>query len=258
MSDSESFGKKLLLSIIPLFLGSFIFIGVIENYKKDSNLKIQILEKYYKPSRQLVADCQKKNNDLFLAYRKPPRHLRLFSEEMIHLLNNPSLNANRNYGQLLEALAKTYQDSTNELKKMEKEVETCKVEVFRSLETLSIATGCFEEFSEFSAQRSKKLNEIYGLRSDRSKKNTQEANMIDPKDLLRDIATVKIKSKEDGEKFKAIVNKMLPVIERHGEIMSQTEESVFKVEGEFYSKIRNETSEKLNELFKEGFFGWIF
>jgi len=258
MSEVNTFGKQLLLNIIPLFLGSFVFIGVIENYKNDSELKIKLLEDYFKPSRELVADCHSKHNDLFLKYPSPPAQLRLFSEEMVHLMNNPSLKGNRDYDLILEALAKTYQESTKELKDLEILVKECRVDVFRSLETLSIAAGAFEEFAELSKEHSRKLNSIYKSRSKESKENTGGVGIDDLKGIMRSIATINFESKEGQEKFKLQMNSMLPVIEKHAEIMSRTEQEIFDADNEFYSKVRIETSARISDLFKEDFFGWIF
>lgn len=258
MSEVNSFSKQLLLSIIPLCLGSFVFIGVIENYKNDSELKSKLLEDYFKPSRELVTDCHTKHNELFIKYPNPPAQLRLFSEEMVHLMDNPSLNGNRDYGLILEALAKTHHDSTKELKNLEVQVKECKVDVFRSLETLSIATGAFDEFTYFSKERSTKLNSIYKSRSEESKENTGDIEVDDLKEAMRSIATIDFESKEGREKFKSQMNSMLPVIEKHAEIMSRTEQEIFNADNEFYSKVREETSGRISNLFKEGFFGWIF
>ena len=257
MSTTESFGRKLLLIIIPLFLGSFVFIGVIENYKNDSMLKIKILEDYFKPSRQQVADCLKKQNSLFLKYPEPPAHLKLFTKEMFHLIENPSLNGNADYEVVLEALISTYQKSAKELEQLEIETEQCKTDVFRSLETLAIVTGSFDEFSRYSEQRAQQLNAASKIKSDQNKKNRGSLEVDDLQNLMRSIATANFESREGQEEFKLKMTQMLPVIESHGEIMSSFEKRVFDIENDFYSNVRTETSTKISELFEEGFFGWI-
>ena len=176
----------------------------------------------------------------------------------VEYADNPALHGNPDHEIMLEALIKTYQDSAKEVKQLEVDVEACKTEVFRSLETLSIATGSFEFFSQLSEERANSLNAIYDSRSKQQKSNTHPINESDLKELMRSIVTTNIDTEQGQEEFKARMNQMLPVLEEYGRIMSETEKDIFDIEHEFYTNVRNETSERISELFEEGFFGWFF
>jgi len=108
---------------------------------------------------------------------RPPL-LKLFAGEMQHLMDTSSLNGNPDHEIMLEAPLRTYQDSEKEVKQLEIEVEACKTEVFRSLETLSIATGPFEFFSRLSEERANALNAIYDSRSKQQKSNTHPSMRV--------------------------------------------------------------------------------
>jgi hypothetical protein len=52
MSDrAQSFSSQLIIAIISIFLGSFLFAGVLENYKKDQGLQDELIKDYYRPMR---------------------------------------------------------------------------------------------------------------------------------------------------------------------------------------------------------------
>jgi hypothetical protein len=258
MSFTETFFKPLALSTIPLFLGSLIFLGVIENYKDDSNLKVKLLEDYFKPSIALTSTCLKSQNDLYLQYPMYSSSLRLFSEEMTHLIDNPSLNSNPDYELVLNAVAETHMKSDEKLKVLEKEVEKCKIAVFQSLEVLSLATGTFNEFTESSKNRANSLNSAYKIRSNESKANTSDVDVTDMQSLMRSIASIDLSSKTGQQEFKEKMQLMLPVIEKHSEIMSKTEIQMYKAESKFYSEVRKEASRKISNNFKDGFLNWLF
>jgi hypothetical protein len=258
MSFTETFIKPLALSAIPLFLGSLIFVGVIENYKDDSSLKIKLLEDYFKPSRELVSSCLKSQNELYLQYPAYSSSLRLFSEEFTHLIDNPTLNSNPDYEIILKAVANTHFKSGERLEKLKIEVEKCKVKVFQSLEVLSIATGSFDKFTELSKDRAKSLNSVFKTRSNENKENTSEIEVVDLQSMMRSIATIDFSSMKGQLEFKQKMKEMLPIIESHSEIMSKTELQMYKIESGFYSKVREETSKRISEKFKDGFLSWLF
>ncbi|MAD54076.1 MAG: hypothetical protein CMF18_08395 [Idiomarinaceae bacterium] len=258
MSFTETFVKPLVLSIISLFLGSLIFVGVIENYKDDSNLKVKLLEDYFKPSRELTSSCLKRQNDLYLQYPMYSSSLRLFSEEMTHLLNNPSLNSNPDYELALKAVAETHMKSGEKLKALEKEVKKCKVEVFQSLEVLSLATGTFNEFTELSKNRAESLKSIYKTRSNERKANTSGISVTELQSMMRSIFTIDFSSKKGQQELQQKMKRMLPVIEKNSEIMSKTEMQLYKAESKFYSDVRQETSKQISNKFKDGFLTWLF
>lgn len=258
MSITETFFKPLALSIIPLLLGSLIFVGVVENYKDDSVLKVKILEDYFKPSRELVTSCLKRQNELYLQYRRSSSSFRLFYEELTHLIDNPSLNSNSDYEHILKGVAETHFESANKLETLKQEVEKCKIEAFHSLELLSIVTGYFDKFTELSKNRAESLNLIYKIRSSESKANTSGIEVNDLKFLMRSIVTIDLSSKKGQSEFKQKMDYMIPIIEKHSEIMTETEIKMYEIEDSFYSRVREETSMLISGKFKSGFLKWLF
>lgn len=258
MSFTETFIKPLALSTIPLFLGSLVFAGVIESYKDESTLKIKILEEYFKPTREITSTCLKSQSELYLQYPIHSSSLRLFSEEMTHLIDNPSLNSNPDYELVLKSLAETHFKSAKKLQDLQEKVENCKIQAFHALEVLSLASGTFDKFTELSKSRADTLNLAYKTRGIESKENTSNANIIDAQALMRGIATTDITSIKGQKEFKKKMADMLPIIEKHSEIMSRTETQMYKSESEFYSKARAAASTQISNKFKGGFLAWLF
>ncbi|MDO7926718.1 hypothetical protein Q6A51_08000 [Pseudomonas sp. KFB-139] len=89
--NSLSYLKQFSISIVTLVLGSFVFVGVIENYKSDESIKVSQLEAYFKPAREAANACLKKQNELFLHYPEYGGSFSLLFGELNRLFENPEL-----------------------------------------------------------------------------------------------------------------------------------------------------------------------
>lgn len=257
MSLSESFIKQLMLLLIPMSLGSFIFIGVIEDYKNDASLKVDLLEKYYKPTRELMSSCYEKQSNLVLKYTYPAAGLKLLSNEINVMLEDQDLRRDWHYTVFVKNLLSSHLDESKNLKKLESEVKQCKREVFNSLEILSMATGTYSEFSELATLSHKKSNEVYKSRYNEVKKIEHDSNVKDIQGFFREQFKVDIDSKEGMEKYNSDMDLMMPVIKEYATIMTQTEKELFEIESKFYLSVRELVATEISGQFKEGFFSWL-
>lgn len=258
MSFTETFVKPLALSTIPLFLGSLMFVGVIENYKDESSLKVKLLEDYFKPSRELISACLKSQNELYLQYPMSSASFHLLYDEMAHLIDNPSLESNYDYGVILKSVMETYFKSNDKLKSLEKNVEDCQTKVFQSLEVLSLATGTFDKFTVLSKNRANSLNLAYKTRSDKGKLNVTDIDSTDMQTMMRSLASKEFSSAKGKQKLKQNMQNMLPIIDKYSEIMSETGIQIYKIESDFYFKVKDEASIQISNKFKGGFLTWLF
>lgn len=243
--------------LVPLVLGSLIFVGIIENYKSDSDLKIKILEDYFIPTRELVSSCLKSQNELFLLYPSYSASLRLFYEEVTHLYDNKNLNSNPNYEIVLKSVADSHFATANDLNEVKKEVELCKVKAIESLEILSIATGTYNEFIKSSKTRAISLNSLEEKVNSQRRDNTSEITVDDVKSLMRGIGTIDFNSEKGQNELKEEMEKVLPIIEKNTEIMSHAEKSKYDIESLYYSEIMRATSTHISEKFESRFMGWL-
>ena len=56
-NGAQSFLSQLLIAITSIFLGSFLFAGILESYKKDQGLQEEIIKDYFRPMMELQSSC---------------------------------------------------------------------------------------------------------------------------------------------------------------------------------------------------------
>jgi hypothetical protein len=255
--NEMSFIKQLSLSVITLALGSFIFVGVLENYKSDESIKFKQLEEYFKPAREAANLCLKKQNELFLHYPNYGGTLKLMFGELSHLIDNPELDGNYQYGLLLEGYTKNMLDAQKKQKELPPIVDACRQEVFLKLESLSIATGTFEYFSELAKRRSARLNVIDQQFRDKLKKSNKGMDEDELIDMMRQFGTMNPHSKDEMKALILDFGSKLPMIEAYSIYLAETEQDKYNVESEFFGEIRDKSADNINSRFKQGFFSWL-
>jgi len=246
------------LSLVTLVLGSFIFVGVLENYKSDEELKLKQLEEYFKPARESVSACLEMQNELYLHYPQYSGSMKLMFGELKNLINNPELNANRQYGIILDGYAKHLISVQETQKKLPQEVEKCRKETFLKLESLAIVTGSYEFFKKKSEARANKLNSIDKKFREALKRNNGDLNEEKIIQMVRDFGKLNAQSEDEWEKLILDFSEKLPIIEGYGTALYEAEVSKYKVESEFFRAIRNNAAQEIDERFKQGFFSWLF
>jgi hypothetical protein len=115
MSDrAQSFSSQLIIAIISIFLGSFLFAGVLENYKKDQGLQDELIKDYYRPMRELQSSCSSSHNELFLKYGELSGSYQFMFNEIVHMTVTPD----SQLGQYYEAIPMSIIKANAELKEL--------------------------------------------------------------------------------------------------------------------------------------------
>nr|UKE85172.1 hypothetical protein KXZ65_09115 [Pectobacterium sp. PL152] len=112
-NGASSFSSQLLIAIIPIFLGSFLFAGVLESYKKDQGLQMELIKDYYRPMRELQGFCSTSHNELFLKYGDLAGSYQLMFDEIVHMFETPESKLGRDY----EAIPMSVVKANSELKR---------------------------------------------------------------------------------------------------------------------------------------------
>ncbi|WP_019278129.1 hypothetical protein [Vibrio coralliilyticus] len=250
--------KQLFATLLTLALGSFIFVGILEDYKSDDSIKVKQLEDYFKPARTLANSCLKQQNQLYLHYPQNGSSLRLLFDAMSNLMENPQLERNPNYELVLKGLLHNLQSTQKTQSELPEAVEKCRAQVYLSLEALSIATGTYDYFSLHAAARNKKLNELDKKYREKLKQSNGDFDGNDLVKMMYQIGSVRPGSDQD---IKVLVTKFsdkLPMLERASLIQAEIEQEKYEIEAEFFSKIRKKSASEINAGFKQGFFSWLF
>ncbi|GFM49634.1 hypothetical protein PSCICE_09010 [Pseudomonas cichorii] len=255
--NSLSYLKQFSISIVTLVLGSFVFVGVIENYKSDESIKVSQLEAYFKPAREAANACLKKQNELFLHYPEYGGTFSLLFGEFNHLVENPELKHSIGYNIVLEGYAKQLFRVMKVQDSLPHEVVGCREDVFLKLEVLSIVTGSFDRFTNASSRRADMLNAIDRQLREKLKENTKNSDVDELMKMLRKFGDADVMSEEAMRGMVVDFSAKLPVIERYSEAMAKAEQEKYNVESEFFSVVRQESASRINSRFRQGFFSWL-
>lgn len=109
----QSFFGQLVISIISISLGSFLFAGFLESYKKDQGLQEELIKDYFRPMMELQGSCSSSHNELFLKYGDLSGSYQIMSNEIVHMTVTPD----SKLGQYYEALPISIIKENAELKK---------------------------------------------------------------------------------------------------------------------------------------------
>ncbi|NNN46265.1 MULTISPECIES: hypothetical protein [unclassified Vibrio] len=249
--------KQLFTILLTLVLGSFFFVGILEDFKSDDSIKVKQLEDYFKPARIMANACLKQQNNLYLHYPQNGTSLRLFYNAMFNLMENPQLESNNSYEVVLKGILHNMQVTQKTQSELPKAVAACREEVFLSLEALSIATGTFEYFSEQSKERSQKLNEVARLYE---KKINEILSGFDAKELekmMYQFGSLDLNSDNEIKALMVKFSEKLPIIESVNFVHSEREQEIYRIEADFFSKIREKSATQIDAGFKQGFFSWL-
>lgn len=249
--------KQLLIHLITLVFGSFIFVGILENYKNDESLKLKLLENYLEPARKNINSCLRKQNQLIEHYSEYNSAMVQVFKALDMLVNDADLEKNLNYELILRGNA----DNLNRVKQIHSElpieVATCRNETYQKLESLSIATGSYEFFKEQSSNRVDRLNNIDKKYREKLKEGNGE---ITEKEIARlFFEFVKMDMRSDDER-RSIVSKfsvLLPVIENYSKASAEAEFEKYDTELKFFESVRENSAMQLNKSFEYGFFRWL-
>lgn len=168
-NETQSFLSQLLISIISISLGSFLFAGILESYKKDQDLQEEFIKDYFRPMMKLQSSCSSSHNELFLKYGELSASYQLMYNEIVHMAMSPDSELGQHYEVLPMSLIKT----NEELKKvedLEMTVKKCNIDLFLKYEELALVTGSYPEFKRLAKKHTNTINSIYSERQKKQRK----------------------------------------------------------------------------------------
>ena len=246
--------RKFIYNLILITFGSFLFIGILENYKSDENIKIKILEEYFKPARASMNRCITEHNNYINTYSDYVGSFNYLFIAMEKIHNNPKILRNSDYLMWFKAILENYSENNKKIKDLPEKVNACHTDSFLKMETLAISTGMYDEYSTILESKVNKLNDLATKHSKNAKKVLGDFKEEDLLKILDNLLKSNFKSKKDIEE---LLSKK--------EIMNSThllkvkyEQNRYKTYQDLFSNIREKSATKINELFKTSFFDWLF
>lgn len=257
-SNNQPMWAQVLVAFLPVFFGSFLFVGVLENYKNDSQLGGQIIENSFIPMRELQGSCHNSHNELSLQYGNLSGAYQLMLNELEHLFSTPESELGMDYEILSKSVFETYSETNRKVDELKDFVSNCRLELFRKYEELALMTSTYETFFDMANNKADSINEVYEERYDLSQTARKDIEAIDLMAMMRDLLSTQLMSNSDKEDLMNNMRKIAPIVIEHNQNMMNTEQKMFNIHIEFDNNLRTLFAGKISDMYDEGFLGWVF
>jgi len=257
-SNNQPIWAQVLVAFLPVFFGSFLFAGVLENYRNDSRLEGTIIEKNFTPMRELQGACHTSHNDLYLQYGNLSGSYQLMFNELEHIFSTPESELGRDYEVLLKSIFQTHSETNTKTSELKETVANCRLELFRKYESLALMTGAYNKFSNMVDEKVASINKVYDERSELSKAATEDVEVNDMMLMMRTLLATQLESEAERERFMKKFRKIASAVIEHNQIMMKTEQQIFQSQKKFDSELRSLFAAKISDMYDEGFLGWMF
>lgn len=250
--------RQLLIAVIPIFLGSFLFAGILESYKKDQGIQKELIKDYYRPMRALQSSCSSLHNNLFLKHGELSGSYQLMFNEFVHMSVTPDSKLGHDYDAIPMSIFKANSELKNEIEELKLVVEKCKEDLFFKYEELSLATGTYPEFTELAQKRTNGVNSIYAERKEKARENKKE---IDPDQLIhlmREFVSMDLSNDKYKSIFMNKIEKIFDPVVKHSLIMAKAEQAIYQKESVFFQSLHKLYAEEISKKHSSGFFSWMF
>ena len=102
---------KFIYGILTIFIGSFLFTGILENYKNDAEVRSLLVEKYYLPARNSMTQCLSKHSDYINAYSDYLGTQELMYQELKRMKEDSKLVNNFDYALWMKTLLEKHSEN---------------------------------------------------------------------------------------------------------------------------------------------------
>lgn len=255
-NGTASISSQLLISVIPIFLGSFLFVGILESYKKDQGIQKELIKDYYRPMMALQSSCSSSHNTFFLKHAELSGSYSLMYNELVHMSVTPDSKLGRDYDVVPMSILKANSELKNEIEELKIAVKKCRADLFFKYEELSLATGTYPEFTELAQKRAKVINAIYADREKKAKENTKEIDHNQLITLMREFVSLDLSKNKSI--FMDRIEKIFDPVVKHNLIMAETEQAIYQEESEFFQSLHKLYAGEISKKHSSGFFSWIF
>ncbi|WP_339075406.1 hypothetical protein [Teredinibacter turnerae] len=257
-NGTPSFFSQLLIAVIPIFLGSFLFAGVLESYKKDQGIQKELIKDYFRPMRTLQVSCSSSHNELFLKYGELSGSSQLMFNELVHMSVTPDSKLGRDYEIIPMSIFKENSELKQKIEDLKTTVKKCRADLFFKYEELALATGTYPEFKRLAEERATQINAIYSERKKKSKENTKEINPNQLIPLMREFVTLDLSDDTNKSMFMDKIEKIFEPTKQHSLIMAETDQSIYEKEYDFFQSLHKLFANEISKQHSSGFISWVF
>ncbi|KHS89439.1 hypothetical protein PSR30_12425 [Pectobacterium carotovorum subsp. carotovorum] len=257
-NGAQSFSSQLLISIISIFLGSFLFAGVLESYKKDQGLQDELIKNYYRPMRELQSSCSSSHNDLFLKYGELSGSYQIMYNEIVHMSVTPDYKLGRDYESIPISIIKANNELEKRIEDLEATIKKCKSDLFLKYEELALVTGSYPKFMRLAKKYTSEINFIYSERQKETKRNTKNIDPNQLMPLIRKFISIDLSDDKNRSMLISEMKEIFKLTTQHSLIMAEYEQSIFEKDNEFFQGLHDLYAMEISEKYSGGFINWVF
>ncbi len=242
-------------NFILAIIVSFLFAGIIENYKSKEGLNTLILETYKNIETEGLL-CFRTHNNLVLAYTTYAGIFLTEGQELNKLILYRE-NIPLDYEMWLKALIDSQQNQSKLIEDLKDKMQRCYSEFYLESEELAILLGKLDKYKRILKDRRDRINITYKQQQQKLRSITKDFNMQKFIDFFRYglksaiFQNFLLKGEKDWiKKFDDLSEIQV--------ILAEYEKKRFEIELNTYKKLRNLYLPTLKRKITGGFINFIF
>lgn len=157
---NESFGKSLVLSLLPVIVGTLIFGMFIESYKSDLNFRADIMKEYYMPLINKERECGNISNKLSYDFTQKVGLYTELSNRYNSIKDGSGPRLTDEYKSYLTSLLKNSSEFNENSNKHSAELSLCRQELKQIFVNIGLVTGTITKFHYYNQKLDESLSEI--------------------------------------------------------------------------------------------------
>ncbi|MFW6853613.1 hypothetical protein [Burkholderia gladioli] len=249
---SPSLMRELILAIVPLFFGGFLFAALLETYKDDMSSRKDLVLDFYRPMREAQTDCRAIEQQLMAAYGTQSGNYKLMLDEFDHIVSADPATLTPAYSVLSRSILESNDKIVVQVSELKAKLDTCLPVLYRKDEEVALATGTYDRFIAIARQRDADLRAPYAKRAalldDAATKFKPESMM----DTLRQFLTLDTDRPDGKAAMKVKLHAMgEPVVDLYMQL-AQSEQAILKVEQDTDAQLIGLFAKQVNQRYKRG------
>lgn len=245
--------QSLIITMISLFFGSFLFVGLLEEYKNDLSFKKTIMDDIYRPMVDMHVQFNQRHNLLFLEYAKFAGTNQMMLNEIEHIVKTHERDLGGDYAIWAMSVQEANQKVAKETERLKAEVNEYRSKLYRKYEEVALMTGTYKKYRELITKATNNINSIYKERSERSKEFTKDINLNDIMPTMRKM----LLGKSNVQSIKEI-KKLAKITVNLYLMLSENEQKIFNEENKLFEELHHLFAEEISYRFKRGFIRSLF
>ncbi|MBG6246574.1 hypothetical protein CS369_20965 [Candidatus Symbiopectobacterium sp. 'North America'] len=231
ISIEGSLWKSLVISLVPLIIGTLLFGMILESYKNELTFRSDIMKDYYNPLINKKRQCNNISRGLSANYYAMTANYTVMFNQYQTIVNGTGPRITEEYKIFLSGLLQKASELNEKSKQYTLDLNTCRSELYQLLTNTSLVTGTFDDY-----QRINKENEVVlvKLNSDIQYRFDKYKEVIDGVDVNKtlnsffifgDISDLRNSGKYTDEMINTVLHPMLDMFTYIG----QSEEKIVSI-----------------------------